>query len=268
MKKLLYILLLIPIISLCQSYEFVYSYTYKYDSLHPNNIIEEDIFVLRNDIDRYYVSKNTYNINEIEYLANLNNENPQTTWSKLGQIPNSKLTTIIYEKASNTMILNSKLGTINYETELSFRDIIWNLKDEKHKNNIELKKAITTYLGRQWIAWYNDNIPINDGPFIFKNLPGLIVELYDVENNYNWTLSQYKYDVNNQNKEILAKRIKKAIKLSNKEFNNIINQDFMDPTISIESAGIQVSEDKKTKIREFLKNQKYRFIIKDLMLYL
>ncbi|MFV0218521.1 GLPGLI family protein [Empedobacter falsenii] len=141
-------------------------------------------------------------------------------------------------------------------------------KDEKHKNNIELKKAITTYLGRQWIAWYNDNIPINDGPFIFKNLPGLIVELYDVENNYNWTLSQYKYDVNNQNKEILAKRIKKAIKLSNKEFNNIINQDFMDPTISIESAGIQVSEDKKTKIREFLKNQKYRFIIKDLMLYL
>ncbi|MGV0939712.1 hypothetical protein [Empedobacter sp. ULE_I140] len=42
----------------------------------------------------------------------------------------------------------------------------------------------------------------------------------------------------------------------------------MDPTISIESAGIQVSEDKKTKIREFLKNQKYRFIIKDLMLYL
>ena len=54
----------------------------------------------------------------------------------------------------------------------------WELTDEKKNiDNVILNKAITHYKNKKWIAWYNPNISISSGPFIFGNLPGLIYEV-------------------------------------------------------------------------------------------
>lgn len=45
-------------------------------------------------------------------------------------------------------------------------------------------KATTSYGGRDYEAWFTTEIPIADGPYIFKGLPGLIVKLNDVRNHY------------------------------------------------------------------------------------
>lgn len=41
-------------------------------------------------------------------------------------------------------------------------------------------KAITTFRGRQWEAWYTDDIPLNNGPWKLGNLPGLILKAQDI----------------------------------------------------------------------------------------
>lgn len=42
--------------------------------------------------------------------------------------------------------------------------------------------------GRQWIAWFTNEIPFQDGPFKFYGLPGLIVKLEDSEDYHKFLL--------------------------------------------------------------------------------
>ena len=50
----------------------------------------------------------------------------------------------------------------------------------------ECKKAITTFRGRNYIAWYAPKIPISDGPWKFWGLPGLILKITDDKSEYSF----------------------------------------------------------------------------------
>lgn len=43
----------------------------------------------------------------------------------------------------------------------------------------DCQKATCNFRGRQWTAWFALDIPISDGPWKFRGLPGLIMEVYD-----------------------------------------------------------------------------------------
>lgn len=47
-------------------------------------------------------------------------------------------------------------------------------------------KAIATYRGRVWIAWFTPDIPISKGPWKLYGLPGLILKASDIENHYSF----------------------------------------------------------------------------------
>jgi GLPGLI family protein len=55
-----------------------------------------------------------------------------------------------------------------------------------------LPKATTNYKGRVWEAWFSKEYPINDGPYKFTGLPGLIVSLKDSEGDHIFNLIQIK----------------------------------------------------------------------------
>lgn len=60
--------------------------------------------------------------------------------------------------------------------------VIWQLDKETKKIGSYLcHKASGKYKNRNYEAWYTSEIPINDGPYIFKGLPGLILEIYDTK---------------------------------------------------------------------------------------
>ncbi len=50
-------------------------------------------------------------------------------------------------------------------------------------NGFLCKEAHAMIGGRKWIAWYTENIDINDGPWLLWGLPGLIIHAKD-SNNY------------------------------------------------------------------------------------
>ena len=62
------------------------------------------------------------------------------------------------------------------------------LKDTASINGLQCKKAITTFRGRQFEAWYTKSIPTNHGPWKFYGLPGLIVKVNDLKNQFVFTL--------------------------------------------------------------------------------
>jgi GLPGLI family protein len=54
------------------------------------------------------------------------------------------------------------------------------------------KKAACTFRGRDYIAWFTDDIPINSGPYKFGGLPGLIVEIGDTKSQHIFQLTDTK----------------------------------------------------------------------------
>lgn len=61
----------------------------------------------------------------------------------------------------------------------------WAISDEtKDYLGHTCRKATCHFRGRDYVAWYAEDIPISYGPYIFRGLPGLIVELHDTNNDY------------------------------------------------------------------------------------
>lgn len=52
----------------------------------------------------------------------------------------------------------------------------------------EVKKATTNFGGRKWTAWFTPEIPIQDGPYKFYGLPGLILKISDDTNEYSFEI--------------------------------------------------------------------------------
>lgn len=65
----------------------------------------------------------------------------------------------------------------------------WKISAEKAKiGSYNAQKATTEFGGRKWIAWFSSEIPLQDGPYKFHGLPGLIVKIEDEGSNYIWEL--------------------------------------------------------------------------------
>lgn len=103
-------------------------------------------------------------------------------------------------KLSTSHIITHKIGSnIFNEYDPIEGDIIlnlpgittqnWDLTSEKKKlDNLNLQKATTTWGGRNWTAWFSPDIAVQEGPYKFYGLPGLIVDLQDDKGSYHFHL--------------------------------------------------------------------------------
>lgn len=94
----------------------------------------------------------------------------------------------------------------------------WKINDKyKKEENFDLHSADCNYEGTTWKGWYIKDMQIPDGPFIFKNLPGLLYSISDKENNYNFTLISIK-KADNQLYNLDSKNIREMPLEKFKEF--------------------------------------------------
>lgn len=66
----------------------------------------------------------------------------------------------------------------------------WTLTEETTvtSTGLNVKKGIADYLGRKWIIWYCEDIPVSAGPWLLWGAPGLIVEAHDSEELFHFKL--------------------------------------------------------------------------------
>lgn len=69
------------------------------------------------------------------------------------------------------------------------RPFSWKILPETTKiGDYRVQKAETDFAGRNWTAWFTQDVPIMDGPYKFSGLPGLIVKIEDSKGHYSFDL--------------------------------------------------------------------------------
>jgi GLPGLI family protein len=115
----------------------------------------------------------------------------------------------------DSLTFQGNVHSTKYEYQEESPVLNWQLINEtKIILKYKVKKAIVNYGGRKWIAWYTEEIPINLGPYVFRDLPGLILELYDDKKNFHFIAT----GMDNKQKEIYKRVEKKIVKTSKENF--------------------------------------------------
>jgi GLPGLI family protein len=126
-------------------------------------------------------------------------------------------------------ILTHKSGTDDYEYYDVLENIVlklpskniqnWKLTDEKKKvKDLNLQKATTNWGGRNWIAWFTSDIPFQEGPYKFHGLPGLIVELYDDQNNYKFELVKTQKLTKTYSNQYISYMIEQSVPMNEEKY--------------------------------------------------
>lgn len=169
------ILLLFPFLMSAQTHRFIYEYQFKSDSLAKEFTKENMILDINPDEVKFY----PYFFAENDSLNKLKNNN-NSSWDDVLPVLKRNRNT---NKNTSYVLLND-LFSIQTEDPIN-----WKLSTETKKvGNYNLQKATTTFGGRNWVAWFNTDINLNEGPYKFRGLPGLIFEIADVQNSFNFNL--------------------------------------------------------------------------------
>jgi len=78
----------------------------------------------------------------------------------------------------------------------NFPNLSWTITHETKKtSNIILTKAFVNFRGRNYIAWFSEQLPGNNGPLKMGNLPGTILELETEDGFLNIKFDKITYNI-------------------------------------------------------------------------
>lgn len=188
MKKIIFsfAFLLIMIIN-AQNKRFVYEYKFVSDSTKKDESKTESIFLDVSKKGSKFYSKDKF-ISDSVIEAQSKNQNRNFSKIKFGMIP------YVVEKSypDYKILFFNRLDMDEYKVS-DERKLDWKILTEKEKvGEFNAQKATTDFAGRKWTAWFVTDIPIQDGPYKFHGLPGLIVKLEDKTNSHSFILKEIK----------------------------------------------------------------------------
>lgn len=196
MKKSFIILILFTFSNLF-SQNGVINYGY-IESLTIGNAIGDDYNALLkfNDNQAEYISGKISFENNERINKETVYENPDGSggFISTGLIVTPNGNQVITNLNDNTMYSNIKYGR-QYFVKESIPIMKWKIFKNETKNigNFKCLKATTSFRGRDYTAWFTTEIPVLFGPWKFNGLPGLILEIYDINKNVYWYFKNIKY---------------------------------------------------------------------------
>lgn len=212
MKYLIYFLLL-PLFSFSQQFTFIYDAKFRLNTQNLKNIdqrtmildLENTRSIFREEVDKRTDSLELLNKNG---LSAVGVENQFYVKKDLAE---KKIHKIIFFQSNNYAIPIDEI-------------LEWNiLPDKKTIGKYAAQKAEVQYGGRHWIAWFTTELPFSDGPYVFSGLPGLIIEIEDVNRDYYFKLME----VRKLNGLFDAK--KKLLPINWTQYENLAKSYYNDP---------------------------------------
>lgn len=204
-----------------QSYKAVYDFKWK-PQKNAAEYLHEDFALVINE------NKNSEFLSYIKFKNDSTKTKTVKDFKKVGQgsmsfsykYGESKFNEIVTKNYNDKEIqfekrLHDKLFVVKYNCKIS-----WKIDSAKDKFlGYSVQKASTEFGGRKWIAWFSTEIPIQDGPYKFSGLPGLIVKMNDSENEFVYEMKSITKEVNDlSERNFLSKNI---IKLSAEKYQKI-----------------------------------------------
>ncbi len=219
MKKIITVLVFCNFMfGFSQTHRFIYEYQFKRDSLSS----QYDKELMNLDVNADEVKFYPYSYLENDSLNKIRNYK-SSIWDDL---PAVKRKINAFENINYIL-----LGSDFFRTETTDK-ISWNLTTEtKSEKGYKLQKATAKFGGRYWAAWFCKEINLNEGPYKFRGLPGLIFQIEDSKKNFIFSLiKSYKLEKTYVTDEFLESFDgKKAILISQKKLNNKLLDFYNDP---------------------------------------
>lgn len=93
-------------------------------------------------------------------------------------------------KSVSTTYDQAGMGECGYYDE-PFSEIDWVIDEDSTKTILDYQciMATTDYHGRKWTVWFTPEIPIQDGPWKFCGLPGLIMKASEPSGQHSFTVT-------------------------------------------------------------------------------
>jgi GLPGLI family protein len=179
------------------AYKLVYYYEFQVDSMDIYSSKQEDMILLLNDNQSYFYSSSKYSLDTLK--SNNKNKSIQELLILKQNIPKQRVKFEI-EKNFKTQKVKyyEKIFLTTYKSEKDYEKLDWSIQNEtKEIGGFVCSKATTTFAGRNYTAWFTNEIPISNGPYKFDGLPGLIVEIYDSKNHHHFILKEFKEERGN-----------------------------------------------------------------------
>lgn len=148
-------------------------------------------------------------------------------------------------------IVTSPLSRDQFELTIDER-LVWAIHAEKTTiSQYACQKATVSYGGRSWTAWFTAEIPLQEGPYVFHGLPGLIVKISDDTASYDFTLVQVK--TSNQNNMFA---LRKGHKISWADFNKLQLSYYKDPfsEIKMQNIPMKVVDENNNELKTTFKD--------------
>lgn len=140
-----------------------------------------------------------------------------------------------YPIGKNTVSHRTYMGGPILEYEENISKIEWKLLPEKKTLLCyPCQKAIATFRGRTYEAWFTPQIPIKEGPYKFGGLPGLIIQVSDTLNHY--TFSCIGIEKQNKKKPIVFWKWN-VQRTTREKLNLMIKRMYEHPSDFVESIG-------------------------------
>ncbi|AZI53864.1 GLPGLI family protein [Epilithonimonas vandammei] len=232
MKKLLInLFLILGVLAIAQNKRFIYEYKFISDSTNVDDVKTEMMFLDTTKDGSKYYSYTVFNSDSImkvdleKQLAATGSINVKSDMRK-GDVRYSVTKTYPDYKIN----LHRRLGMDAYNIS-DDRKINWKILSEKEKiGEWNAQKAEADFAGRHWIAWFTTEIPIQDGPYKFRGLPGLIVKIEDKTGSHKMELKGIKNITGNVDINVFEV---KEIAVNLKQFQKVLKEYENDPTKGI-----------------------------------
>lgn len=227
-------------------YKITYLLTYQQDSTDVASLKQEPMELLIGKKYSLFQSKYlAYNDSLVTALSEKYDDEPQRAVNLILSL--RKKTKISYKifKSPDATTVFDKI----YSDEFVYPDnevISWNLVEERKEiKGFLCQKATLTFGGRDYIAWFTNEIPVSDGPYKFSGLPGLILDIHDTEKQY--TFEFIGLEKSDNKFYFDAKGIPETTK---KGFFRGLNNFKADIINQMAQRGVTFDEDNAKKVRE------------------
>ena len=237
MKKFAFLLLFFGLMVSAQKTRVIYEYQFRPDSTKIDSLKTEWMYLDITKNGSKYYSKNSF---ESDSIVAESIKKQMASGSRNISVSRNSNGGEVKDEVEKTypdyqIYLISALGNDAYKV-LEDRKPNWKIEpDKKQISTFTVQKATTDFAGRKWIAWFTSDVPIQDGPYKFSGLPGLIVEISDDKANHKMELKGIKKmaateteELNTNGKNIPFTR-KKPLEVSRKQYLKQLTQYENDP---------------------------------------
>lgn len=218
-------------------YKATYDLTWQIDSTNSESIQNETMVLFIGDKISRFSSEGQYIADSIKE-AYKDRERTQQSFNEMrSKMPMSALNFYVFKRQNSAQVsFTEKIVRDNYRYIQDIDDLNWEILPEtKEVAGFVAQKAKASFSGRDYTAWFTTEIPISEGPYKFRGLPGLILEISDNNDYYTFKLNGFK----ELNDEISIEfEPEDYLEVSRERFLQIKQEYAENPFIKMENSGI------------------------------